>query len=281
MILITGGAGYIGAHLAYHLRFLGKKFVVMDWAKDVSNTAKLEEYGIEVVEGDCTEFDDVMTVFEKYKILSVVHMAGYKDVGGSVGNPIGYFYNNVNSLSTVLLAMEVSGVKKIVFSSSCSVYGECEGGDETTPYNPKSPYALSKKICEELIINSGMDYSILRYFNPIGEYYGFKDFSEDSLQNKMKRVPFHIYGNDYNTADGSPVRDFINVDDLARAHVAALHWKNEIVNIGTGQPQSVLSVATRNAIKYEFAPRRPGDIGKIWANVDKWNALKQQYGTGK
>lgn len=281
MILITGGNGYIGGHLAMHLLNIKKDFVILDW--DENNKKVLEDAGAIIAQGDCTEHDDVMRVFEKYKIGSVIHLAAFKDVGASVKAPLGFYYNNINSLTTVLLAMKTHNIDKIVFSSTCAVYGECEGGDEATPYNPKSPYALSKKICEEILIGSEMDYSILRYFNPVGEYHGLRDFSFDSLQNKMKLGSaggFHIYGNDYDTPDGTPVRDFIDIDDLIRAHLMALGWKREIVNIGTGQPQSVLSVVKKNGIPYQFAPRRSGDIAKIWANVDKWNKLKK-HGTRK
>ena len=268
MILITGGTGYIGAHIAMAIK---KDVVVFDWEEN--NNTVLAENGITNYYGDCTNYTDVNRVFKTYNITHVIHLAGYKEVGESVKNPVDYFYNNIVGLTTLLKIAKERKVQNFIFSSTCAVYGDCEGGDEQTPYNPKSPYALSKKICEEILINSGINYVILRYFNPIGERDGIRDFSVDSIQNKMKQTPFYIYGGDYDTPDGTPLRDYIDIEDLTKAHIQALKWNNEIVNIGSGKPKSVMEMVMGRNIKYEIIGRRNGDVGKMWANTDKWKNL--------
>lgn len=271
MILITGGTGYIGSHIALALKNAGRDIIVYDWGKN--NEYVLRNHGIITIYGDCADKGDMNRVFQNCGIKHIIHLAGYKDVGESVKKPNKYFHNNINATTTVLKVAKEHYVNNIIFSSTCAVYGDCEGGDEQTPYNPKSPYALSKKICEEIIINSGMNYSILRYFNPIGEHNGLRDFSVDSIQNKLKQSPFYIYGNDYDTPDGTAIRDYIDIDKLVDAHIQALNWENQIVNIGSGEPKSVLEMAKDAGAKYEFAGRRDGDIAKIWANIEKWKKL--------
>lgn len=269
MILITGGNGYIGSHIAINMQ----KVVIVD--NNVGNWKKLSDTQANL-NFDICNLDDLEKVFKKFHITAVIHLAALKEVGESVTNPIKYLHNNINSTTNILLCMKKYGVRKIVFSSSCSVYGDCEGCNEDTPYSPQSPYALSKQICEQLIIASGLDFSILRYFNPMGEEHGLRDFSADSLQNKLKQDPFFIYGMDYDTPDGSPMRDFIDIKELADIHIKALKWSNEIVNIGTGEPKSVLEVAKQHNVTYLVAERRPGDIAKVWADTTKYKALCSQ-----
>jgi UDP-glucose 4-epimerase len=268
-ILVTGGAGYIGSHTVEKLIEAGHNPVVVDnfSTTGLDNLAKIYDAKyIPVINVDCAH-PDLEQAFRNYKIGAIIHFAAYKDVNESVSNPLKYYRNNLLSLINLLELMKKYKVGKLVFSSSCAVYGDCESPvSEEAAINPKSPYGFTKSMGEQIIKDSGISACILRYFNPIGGKY--KDWS-NSLCNNLKKDNFKIYGNDYDTKDGTCVRDFINVEDLADAHIKALNL-SDTFNVGTGKGTTVLELVNEYGVKYEFAPRRKGDIEKIWADTKKW-----------
>lgn len=310
-ILVTGGTGFIGSHTTVELQQAGYNVIIADNLSN-SNIEVLD--GIEKITNirpafekvDLQDFDATEALFRKYPdIKGVIHFAASKAVGESVEKPLMYYRNNLMSLINLLELMPKNGVKGIIFSSSCTVYGQ-----PTEEYLPVkedapiqkalSPYGNTKQVNEEIIqdyIHSGADIKsiILRYFNPIGAhptaYIG-------ELPNgvPMNLIPFvtqtaagirkqlKIFGNDYNTHDGTCIRDYIYVVDLAKAHVAAMARvldmetaPIEYFNIGTGTGISTLEIvesfekATGVKVNWEYAPRREGDIEKVWGNVDKAN----------
>ncbi len=310
-ILVTGGTGFIGSHTTVELQQAGYNVVIVD---NLSNS-KIEVLdGIEKITGvrpafeqvDLREKDAVEAVFAKYpEIEGVIHFAASKAVGESVEKPLLYYRNNIVSLINILELMPKYNVKGIIFSSSCTVYGQ--PSEENLPVTEEapiqkalSPYGNTKQINEEIIndyIHSGAPIKsiILRYFNPIGAH---PSAYIGELPNgvPMNLIPFvtqtaigirkelKIFGNDYNTPDGTCIRDYIYVVDLARAHVAAMARvldketdPVEVFNIGTGKGVSTLEVvegfekATGVKLNWSFAPRREGDIEKVWGNVDKAN----------
>ncbi len=313
-VLVTGGTGFIGSHTTVELQQAGYKVVIVD---NLSNSSASVVDGIEKITGirpafeqvDCCDMPALRGVFEKYKdIKGIIHFAASKAVGESVEKPLLYYRNNLNSLINLLELMPQFGVKGIIFSSSCTVYGQPTPENlpvtESAPIQKAlSPYGNTKQINEEIIqdyIHSGANIKsiILRYFNPIGAhptaYIG-------ELPNgvPMNLIPFvtqtaigirkqlKIFGNDYATPDGTCIRDYIYVVDLAKAHVKAMErvLENpdsdpvEVFNIGTGKGLSTLEVvqgfekATGVKLNWEFAPRREGDIEKVWGNVDKANKI--------
>ncbi|GAB6011010.1 UDP-glucose 4-epimerase GalE [Viscerimonas tarda] len=309
-ILVTGGAGYIGSHTVVELQNAGYEVIVID---NLSNSTADSIDGIEKITGirpafeklDCNDIDGLNALFNKYKgIQGIIHFAASKAVGESVQKPILYYRNNLNSLINLLELMPVHDVKGIVFSSSCTVYGEPDKNpiDENAPIKPAtSPYGNTKQINEEIIhdyIRSGAAVRsiILRYFNPIGAH---PSAEIGELPNGVPQnlVPFitqtaigvrqqlSVFGDDYNTPDGSCVRDFINVVDLAKAHVIAIDRmlgnvsedKVEIFNLGTGTGVSVLELinvfekVSNSKLNYKIVGRREGDIEKIWAAPEKAN----------
>ena len=303
-VLVSGGAGYIGSHTAVELIGAGYDVVIVD---NLSNSDMDAVEGVRRITGvevpfekaDCCDRDAFRKVFEKYDFDSVIHFAASKAVGESVGKPLEYYRNNLTSFMNVIDLMREFGRHNIVFSSSCTVYGEADKlpVTEQTPRKPAtSPYGNTKQMCEDILRDSlaaydGMKGIALRYFNPIGAH-------PSALIGELPRgvpqnlVPFitqtaaglreclSVFGDDCPTPDGSCIRDYIDIVDLARAHVAALHrlieergaTPYEVFNVGTGRGVSVLELVRgferANGLKlnYRFAPRRAGDITAIWAD---------------
>lgn len=309
-ILVTGGTGYIGSHTTVELQKAGYEVVIID---NLSNSNRDVIDRIEAisgirpvfVEGDCTDINTLRTLFkENPGIKGIINFAASKAVGESVHKPILYYRNNLGTLLNLLDCMPEFGVRGIVFSSSCTVYGEPDKNpiDETAPIKPAtSPYGNTKQISEEIItdvIASGAPIKsiLLRYFNPIGAHPSAM-IGELPIGVPQNLVPYitqtaagirkelTVFGDDYDTPDGSCIRDFIDVNDLARAHVVAMKRlldrddtdKIEIFNLGTGRGLSVLELinafekATGVKVPYKIGPRREGDIEKIWAEPTKAN----------
>ena len=311
-ILVTGGTGYIGSHTTVELQNAGFEVVIID---NLSNSNKEVLEGIEkitgvrpaFIEGDVTDRDTLIHLFDEHPdIKGIINFAASKAVGESVEKPLLYYRNNLVSLINLLELMPKYSVKGIVFSSSCTVYGEPDQNpiDETAPIKvATSPYGNTKQICEEIItdfINSGAAIKsiILRYFNPVGAH---PSAHIGELPNGVPNnlVPFitqtaagirkelTVFGDDYNTSDGSCIRDFIDVVDLAKAHVTAMNRMLtcnetdaiEIFNLGTGRGLSVLELidsfkrSTGVNLPYRIGERRSGDIEKIWAKPTKANTV--------
>ncbi len=312
-ILVTGGTGFIGSHTTVELQQAGYKVVIVD---DLSNS-KIEVLdGIEKITGVRPDFEKVdlrdkeatENVLKKYPdIEGIIHFAASKAVGESVEKPLLYYRNNIVSLVNLLELMPKYGVKGIIFSSSCTVYGQPSQENlpvtEQAPIQPAlSPYGNTKQINEEIIrdyIHSGAAIKsiVLRYFNPIGAH-STAFIGELPNGVPMNLIPYvtqtaigirkqlKIFGNDYNTPDGTCIRDYIYVVDLAKAHVAAmarvLDQETEPIeyfNIGTGKGVSTLEIvegferATGVKVNWTYAPRREGDIEKVWGNVDRANTV--------
>lgn len=310
LILVTGGTGYIGSHTTVELVEAGYDVVVVDNLSN-SNAGVME--GIEKICGkqlpleicDCNDYDAMKAIFEKYgKISAVIHFAASKAVGESVKKPLMYYGNNLGSLITIMKLMDEFKCKAFVFSSSCTVYGQPDvlPVDENASVKPaQSPYGNTKQIGEEIIRDAafaGLSYKsiLLRYFNPIGAHPS-GEIGELPLGVPQNLLPFvtqtasgireklSVYGNDYNTPDGSCIRDYINVVDLAKAHVIAMkrmlegkaEKDVEVFNLGTGKGLSVLEIinifqkVTGVKLNYEIVARREGDIEQIWANPDYAN----------
>ena len=306
-ILVTGGAGYIGSHTTVELQNAGYEVVVLD---NLSNSNAGVIDGIEHITGirpvfvqmDLQDKDALRKLFEEHKgIKGIINFAASKAVGESVQKPLLYYRNNLVTLMNLLDLMPEYGVEAIVFSSSCTVYGQpvILPVDEKAPIKPAmSPYGNTKQICEEIIkdtIYSGVPFKsiILRYFNPIGAH-PTAEIGELPLGVPQNLLPYvtqtamgireqlSVFGDDYNTPDGSCIRDYINVVDLAKAHVIAvdrmLGGKSkqdvEIFNLGTGKGVSVLELiqtfekATGVKVNYKIVGRREGDIEKVWANPE-------------
>ena len=311
-ILVTGGTGFIGSHTTVELQQAGYDVVIID---NLSNSNANVVDGIEKITGirpafekvDLNDYAATEAVFKKYDIKGCIHFAASKAVGESVEKPLLYYRNNLNSLMNVLELMAKYGGKGIIFSSSCTVYGQPT--EENLPVTEQapiqkalSPYGNTKQINEEIIqdyIHSGAPIKsiILRYFNPIGAH---PSAHIGELPNgvPMNLIPFvtqtaigirkqlKIFGNDYNTPDHTCIRDYIYVVDLAKAHVKAMQRvleqetdPVEVFNIGTGHGYSTLEIvegfekATGVKLPWEYAPRREGDIEAIWGNVDKANKV--------
>ncbi|MDL2222714.1 UDP-glucose 4-epimerase GalE [Bacteroidales bacterium OttesenSCG-928-M11] len=304
-ILVTGGAGYIGSHTTVELQNAGYEVIVVD---NLSNSNENVIDGIEKITGirpafelaDCTDFDKMKEIFGKYKnIKGIIHFAASKAVGESVQKPLLYYRNNIVSLLNLLELMPQFGVKGFVFSSSCTVYGQPDilPVTENAPIKEAlSPYGNTKQIDEEIIrdtIYSGTSYKsiILRYFNPIGAHPSTEigELPNGVPQNLIPfltqtamgiRQELSVFGDDYSTPDGSCIRDYIYVVDLAKAHVKALDRmltdkseKNlEYFNLGTGRGLSVLELintfekATGVKVPYKIVGRREGDIEQVWAD---------------
>lgn len=304
-ILVTGGTGYIGSHTAVELIEAGYKVVIVD---NLSNSEKEVLNGIKSItniepafeEIDLCEREKVFSLFEKYKIDAIIHFAAFKAVGESVEKPLEYYHNNLESLLNILEAMRKYSTSSMVFSSSCTVYGQPDELPVTEQAPIKkalTPYGKTKQIAEEIIQDAvyaieGIKSIALRYFNPIGAHPSAQ-IGELPLGVPQNLVPFvtqtaaglleklRVFGSDYNTPDGSAIRDYINVCDLAKAHVVAvkrmLENKNkanfEIFNLGTGKGSSVLEIiesfqnVTGEKVNYEIVDRREGDIEQVWADT--------------
>ncbi len=304
-ILVTGGTGYIGSHTVVELQKAGYPVVIID---NLSNSNKEVLDGIERITGirpdfmeaDCTDMASVRKLFDTYPgIKGIINFAASKAVGESMHKPVLYYRNNLNTLMNLLDMMAERDVKGIVFSSSCTVYGEPDVNPVTEQSPIKkatSPYGNTKQISEEIItdvINAGAPFKsvILRYFNPVGAH---PSAEIGELPNGVPQnlVPFltqaamgirqelSVFGDDYNTPDGSCIRDYIDVVDLAKAHVIAIERmledkspdKIEIFNLGTGNGMSVLGLidafetATGVKVPHKIVGRRAGDIEKVWAD---------------
>ena len=309
-ILVTGGTGYIGSHTVVELQNAGYEVVIVD---NLSNSNEEVLEGITKISGirpvfekvDCNDLPALTSLFKKHRqIDGIIHFAASKAVGESVQKPLMYYRNNLVSLMNLLDLMPQFDVSGIVFSSSCTVYGEPDENpiDENAPIKPAtSPYGNTKQINEEIIrdyVHSGVPIKsiILRYFNPIGSHPS-AEIGELPIGVPQNLVPYitqtgikvrkqlSVFGDDYDTPDGSCIRDFINVVDLAKAHVIAvgrmLEDKTEeaveIFNLGTGVGVSVLELInvfekiSGEKLNYQIVGRREGDIEKIWANPDRAN----------
>ncbi|WP_060873559.1 UDP-glucose 4-epimerase GalE [Myroides odoratus] len=306
-ILVTGGLGFIGSHTVVALQQKGYEVVIID---DLSNAVVDVVEGIKNITGHAPLFEkidlrDKSSVFQFFEthqdIGGVIHFAASKAVGESMTEPLAYYENNFFSLINVLSAMKHNGLDKIIFSSSCTVYGQGEVMPITEEESIKtalSPYGNTKQVGEEIIVDLAKVYPLqavlLRYFNPIGAHEsGF--IGESPVGVPYNLIPYitqtavgirpylSIYGDDYDTADGTCVRDYIHVVDLADAHVRAMEYllkkenkeQVEAFNVGNGQGYSVLELVhsfervSGININYKIVERRPGDIDKAWANTDK------------
>ena len=309
-VLVSGGAGYIGSHVTVELIAAGYEVVVADNMSncDISGFEGVKKIigreDIPFYEIDCCDYASVDKLFTEHKIDAVIHFAAFKAVGESVAEPLMYYRNNLVSFINILEVAKKHGGCNVLFSSSATVYGEAEvlPVTEQTPRLPStSPYGNTKQMCEDILRDSVAAYAgvkgiALRYFNPIGAH-------PSALIGELPRgvpnnlVPFitqtaigkreclNIFGNDYPTEDGTCLRDYIDIVDLAKAHVAAvtrmvegrMKEEYEIFNVGTGRPVSVYELVTAfekvNDLKlnYKFAPRRPGDVMAIWADTTRAN----------
>jgi UDP-glucose 4-epimerase len=310
-ILVTGGLGFIGSHTVVELQNEGFEVVIID---NLSNSSIGVLEGIEKITGKRPLFESldlrnkasVQDFFAKYAdVAHVVHFAASKAVGESVENPLLYYENNINSLVYLLQELEKKTEANFIFSSSCTVYGQADEMPitENAPVKTAlSPYGNTKQIGEEIIESvagvSGISAVLLRYFNPIGAH-SSAEIGELPLGIPQNLVPFitqtaiglrqelSVFGNDYPTADGTAVRDYIHVVDLAKAHVLALKRliekknqnKVEVFNIGTGKGSSVLEVITAfekvsgRKLVYKIVGRRDGDVVEVYANTDKANQV--------
>ena len=313
-ILVTGGTGYIGSHTVVELMQQGYKVTIVD---NLSNSSVDVLDGIAAIVGnkpefaniDCGNFVDLDNVFRQYPdIVGVIHFAASKAVNESVEKPLLYYRNNIGSLITLLEVMKLHQVPNIVFSSSCTVYGQPDADhlpvDENAPIQQAlSPYGNTKQINEEIIrdeahADKSLHATILRYFNPIGAHPTalIGELPNGVPQNLLPfltqtaagiRPELKVFGNDYNTPDGSCIRDYIYVVDLAKAHVKAIERmlkakdreQVEVFNLGTGTGLSVLTLinefeaATGVKVPYTIVGRREGDIEQVWAAPKKANEV--------
>ena len=306
-ILVTGGAGYIGSHTIVELISAGYEPVIIDNYSNsdkivLEKLKKITGQKIIAYEADCSDVEALRKIFSEQNISGVIHFAAFKAVGESVEKPLKYYDNNLISLIRLLEVMTEFKVKNFVFSSSCTVYGQPDKlpvSEDAPIQQANSPYGYTKQVSEQIImdvINSGSKINtvLLRYFNPIGAHPSAL-IGELPLGVPNNLVPFitqtaaglrnelTVFGDDYQTPDGTCIRDYIHVSDLANAHVKAFEWLDNngkslgIFNIGTGKGASVLEVIqsfekeSGKKLNYKIGPRRPGDVEQIWANADKSN----------
>ena len=302
-ILLTGGAGYIGSHTAIELIQSGHSVVIAD---NLSNSSEEAVRRVESITGTNTPFHQVDLrdsealdeVFAEHSIDAVVHFAGLKAVGESVAKPLAYYDNNLNSTLSLLEVMQKYQVEQLVFSSSATVYGTPEAlpltEDSPTGHGVTNPYGQTKFMIEQIlrdvsVAHSNMAITLLRYFNPVGAHEsGLIGEDPSGIPNNLlpyvsqvavgKLESVGVFGNDYDTPDGTGVRDYIHVVDLAKGHVAAIEHLQpgtHIYNLGTGKGVSVLEIiqafseASGKTIPYEIKPRRPGDIASCYADPAK------------
>ena len=327
--LVTGGAGYIGSHTAVALHDAGRDVVVLD---DFSNASRrvvdalrsLTRPDLPVVEGDVGDSDVLEAVFGGHRVDSVVHFAARKSVAESVSDPLGYYRSNLGSVIALAAAAVDRGVRRVVFSSSATVYGSTSAlpVTEDSPTVPASPYGETKLMGERILADaaasSELTAVVLRYFNPVGAHPSGV-IGEDPAGEPENLVPrimqvatgrlerLSVFGDDYRSSDGTAVRDYVHVMDLAEGHVAALQAEiapasSRVYNLGTGSGTTVLQVVAAaeevlgTRIPYEMAGRRPGDIEASWADctrardelgwqtrrdlaqmlTDHWNFVRQQ-----
>lgn len=301
-VLVSGGTGYIGSHTVVELMNLGYEVVivdnlynsqldVLDKIKQLTNNKPLKFY-----EADCSDLSVIEPIFIEEKIDAIIHFAGYKAVGESVAKPLKYYQNNLNTTMVLAMMAEKYKVKNFIFSSSATVYGEGVSPlVETMDLKETSnPYGETKKMSERILRdfaknNPDMKITLLRYFNPIGAHKsGLIGEKPQGIPNNLMpyvtqvakgiREKLFVFGNDYDTVDGTGVRDYIHVVDLAKGHIAALEGSKKNVNIynlGSGVGTSVLELIQTfekvNHIKipYEIVDRRPGDLATVYADVNK------------
>ncbi|HEP1793260.1 TPA: UDP-glucose 4-epimerase GalE [Streptococcus suis] len=307
-ILVTGGAGYIGSHTVVELLKLGKEVVIVD---NLSNSSILVLDRIETITGkrptfyelDVADKEALRQVFENENIEAAIHFAGYKAVGESVAKPIMYYENNIMSTLALVEVMTEFSVKKIVFSSSATVYGLNNPSPlvETMPTSATNPYGYTKVMLEQIlrdveVADKEWSIALLRYFNPIGAHEsGLIGEDPAGIPNNLmpfiaqvavgKREELSVFGNDYDTIDGTGVRDYIHVIDLALGHIKALEKISTTAgvhtyNLGSGQGTSVLELVQAFEkvngvpVPYKIVDRRPGDVATCYANADKaWKEL--------
>ena len=311
-VLVTGGCGFIGSHTVVELLEKGYEVLVID---DLSNSSKavLERVGqivgpdamqrLSFYRANVNDRETLDGIFTHHRIDTVIHFAGFKAVGESVSKPIEYFSNNIGCTLTLVDMMRTHGCKNIIFSSSATVYGNPDELPltEESPKKPATnPYGWTKWMIEEIlrsivVADPRWNVVLLRYFNPIGAHpSGLIGEEPKGIPNNLvpyvaqvavgRRDAVHVYGNDYDTPDGTGVRDYIHVVDLARGHVAALEWMAhrcgcEVFNLGTGRGTSVLDVikaysaACGTDLPYVVEPRRPGDVTANWADCTKAKEL--------
>lgn len=304
MILVTGGAGYIGSHTVINLLERNYEVVIFDNLEighiQTVDTLKKISPKVEFIQGDLRNFNDIDSVFKEFKIDAVIHFAAFSLVEESVKNPEKYYYNNVYGSLNLFKAMIENNVNKIVFSSSCAVFGEPHYTpiDELHPKNPVNPYGETKLMIEDILRDydfaNGIKSVILRYFNVagadsslrIGEWHDdethlIPNIIKSSFNNSCE---FQIFGDGYDTKDGTCIRDYVNIEDLARAHTLALEFldknnKSEDFNIGTGCSDSVKDVfytaqdILGKNIKFQIYKKREGDPAKLCANNTKAQSI--------
>ena len=307
-ILLTGGAGYIGSHTAVALLTQGYDVVIVD---NLSNSDKKTIKAIEQITGKTVKFykydirdkKHLTKVFKANNIDTVIHFAGFKAVGESTQKPLMYYENNLDSTFVLLDVMREYGVKNLVFSSSATVYGKAEKLPitEDSPIGATNPYGRTKLFIEEILrdvylADNSMNITILRYFNPVGAHEsGLIGENPKGIPNNLmpyimrvasgKLETLSVFGNDYSTKDGTGVRDYIHVMDLAEGHVQAIkHIKNsglKVYNLGTGTGYSVLEMVDAynkvcgGKVKYKIVERRPGDVDECYASAE---LAKQELG---
>ena len=301
-VLLTGGAGYIGSHTIVEMDAAGHEVVVVDnysnsSPKSIARVEQIIGKKVPVYEADVADEAMMDKIFSEQKIDAVVHFAGYKAVGESVSKPIEYYANNIDSTLSLLRSMKKAGVKKLIFSSSATVYGtpeKCPITEDMHTGDCSNPYGWTKYMIEQIlrdycVSDAEMQVVLLRYFNPVGAHKsGMIGENPNGIPNNLmpyvtqvavgKLKELAIFGNDYPTHDGTGVRDFIHVVDLARGHVAALNYEKKgaaVFNLGTGTGYSVLDMVNAFSkvngvpVPYRFADRRPGDIATCFANPEK------------
>lgn len=306
-LLLTGGMGYIGSHTVVQLLDLGQDVVILD---NLSNASEKVLERIEkitgkqpvFVKGDICNNDDLDKVFTEHQIDAVIHFAGLKAVGESSQVPLSYYHNNVSGSVTLFQAMAAHNVKQLVFSSSATVYGEHNQSPliETMPTSATNPYGQTKLMIENILFDlakSDSEWSIinLRYFNPIGAHAsGLIGENPNGIPNNLlpyvaqvavgRLEQLSVFGDDYDTPDGTGVRDYIHVVDLANGHVKALEKLSSLsgchaINLGTGNGTSVLEIVNTfssvcgHKIPYQVVPRRAGDIATVFADAEKAQSL--------
>lgn len=301
-VLVTGGTGYIGSHTAIQLANAGFEVVILDNLSNSSKgvVARIEELSkrqVDFIEGDIRDHELLRNIFSQHTFDSVIHFAGLKAVGESEEQPLRYFDNNVSGSIVLFDEMMKAGVYKLIFSSSATVYGDpgyvCYS--ENTPLAPINVYGRTKLMVEDILRDlkksqPKWQIALLRYFNPVGAHESGR-IGENPFGVPNNLMPFisqvaigrrsklMVYGNDYATPDGTGLRDYIHVEDLAAGHVAALNTLGDVnpfitLNLGTGKPYSVLEMisaferASGIKIPYEIVGRRAGDLSEYYANAD-------------
>lgn len=317
-ILVTGGAGFIGSHTCVELLTEGYDIIVLDnfcnsKPEALNRIKKITGRDFKFYETDLLDYEGTEKVFAENNIDAVIHFAGLKAVGESCAKPVEYYHNNISGTINLIRAMKEHGCKRMVFSSSATVYGMNNPIPyiETYPTSATNPYGYTKVMIEQILKDTSAadpewSVSLLRYFNPIGAHEsGLIGENPNGIPNNLmpyvaqvavgKLECLSVFGDDYDTVDGTGVRDYIHVVDLARGHLCAVkyvleHTGTEAVNLGTGKGTSVLELvhafekASGKTVKYKIVGRRAGDIAEFYANTDKAKEMfgwKAEYGIEK